>query len=142
MCDSFGKMKAKEGRLDLMNHRFFYKNENPRVYDSCEDVQLPGRVRLKGSLEYSHQTGRESYKPPEIYHSNEIVNPPGKNQRGEYVTCVDTIIHSPLKTVVTERMSNTFELMNNDAALVFHTATRFNKSTKEAIGELLPLESV
>jgi hypothetical protein len=121
-------------KLDLMNHRFFYKNENHRIYDSCEDITPSAEIQPRGSLQFSRRPGREIYKPPDIYHSNEIVNAPAKNHRGEFVTCIDTTLHSPLKSIVTERLSNTFELSNNDAALIFHNATRFNKSTKEAIG--------
>jgi hypothetical protein len=124
----------KPQKLDLMNHRFFYKNENHRIYDSCEDTALSTKINTRGALQFSRRPGREIHKPPDIYHSNEITNPPTKNHRGEFVTCVDTTLHSPLKSIVTERLSNSFELANNDAALIFHTATRFNKSTKEAIG--------
>lgn len=91
----------------------------------------------KNGLQFARQPGREIYKLQEIYHSNELVNPPAKNHRGEYVSCLDTSLHCPLKTIVNEKLTNSFELLNNEAALIYHTATRLNKSTKEVHGKVL-----
>lgn len=123
-------------KLDLMNHRFFYKNENYRIHDSCEDLNLSTLSTSNGKtgLRFSRQLGREIYKSQEIYHSNELVDPPPKNHRGDYVSCLESSIHSPLKNIISEKLTNSFELFNNDAALIYHTATRLNKSTKEAPG--------
>ena len=121
-----------------MNHRFFYKNENYRIYDSFEDTSFSSSSSSlsseKNNINFLKQNGRENSLPQVIYHSNEIFNPPKRDYKGEYVTCQDIALNSSLKSIITERLNNSFEFRSNEAALIFHNAKVYNKSTKEAYG--------
>ncbi len=96
---------------------------------------------MTSALSFEKQFGRDQILLPKKYHSNEIFSPPLTDQRGQYITCSDSTQKNPLKTIITERLNNSYELSNNEAALVFHNAKRYNKSTKQAIGDYTPLHS-
>ena len=71
-------------KLDLLNHRFFYQDTVSTVYNSCEDTPIPDTAHTARSHHYDFESqfGRDKIKPPQIYHSNELQDPPRVNRKG------------------------------------------------------------
>jgi hypothetical protein len=134
--ESLKTAMPKKKKLELMNHRFFYKDQNNKIYDSCEDFRIPTFIETtkQHHYDFDSQFGRDKVKPKEIYHSNEIFDPPHLNRTGEPISITDCLVKDPHKTFVTDRLDNSYEHIYNDAAAIFSRAQRYTSSTKEVSG--------
>jgi hypothetical protein len=123
-------------KLDLMNHRFFYKDDTNCVYDSCEDLPLPEILHSakQHHYDFDSQFGRDKIKPDPIYHSNELQNPPRLNKIGNSITLSDSAANSPIKSFMPPRPDNSFEYIYNDTAAIFSRAERLKSTSSRNIG--------
>lgn len=132
-------------KLDLMNHRFFYKSDGANcVFDSCEDIPLPDILDTAKHHHYdfNSQFGRDQIKPEPIYHSNEIQNPPRLTRTGNPITVFDSTINSPVKSYIRTRPDNSFEYIYNDTAAIFSRAERLKSTSSRNIGRSVFLHTV
>ena len=77
---------VRKGKLNLMNSRLPGPRPAAAVYDSSLDQSLPKTVATLRSTNYDFDKilRRDQLKEPDVYHTNEIVDPPSRTRRGKH----------------------------------------------------------
>lgn len=145
---------VRKGKLDLMNCRLAGPPQAAAVFDSSLDNALPNTMSTLSTSNYDFDKTlrRDQQRNPEIYHSNEIVDPSTHTYDGTYlihshtffnfyvsnintascctigdeVTFKQRVLNSPVKSYVKERRSNHFEHLYNETAEIYRVARKID----------------
>lgn len=123
-----------------MNNRLAGPRQAAAVYDSSLDFEIGNPMSTLGTTNYDFDKmlRREQLKTPDIYHTNEIVNPSSHTFTGEKVTLKQRVDSSPMKSYVKERRSNNFEHLLNKTAETYRTARKID--TTISVKRLAPAD--